>query len=146
MEKGEFLKTTVINCSNDITAGGMNANTFNVNDINTKISFNDDGVEYMKYENANVDANFYGLKVLSNLYTKHIYPESIKLPYNNKIAFIDTNGATDLDYYDDNYINITISDSIQRINQVIMGNGEHRFYNGSIDTASDGDLTLKMSI
>ena len=99
----------------------------------------------MKYENANVDANFYGLKVLSNLYTKHIYPKSIKLPYNNKIAFIDTNGATDLDYYDDNYINIAISDSIQRINQVIMGNGEHRFYNGSIDTASDGDLTLKMS-
>ena len=61
--RGEFistLKTTVINCSNDITAGGINANTFNVNDINTKISFNDDGVEYMKYENANVDANFYG--------------------------------------------------------------------------------------
>ena len=26
-----------------------------------------------------------------------------------------------------------------------MGNGEHRFYNGSIDTANDGDLTLKMS-
>ena len=66
------------------------------------------------------------------------------MTYNNKIAFIDTNGATDLDYYDDNYINITISDSIQRINQVIL-DGEHRFYNGSIDTASDGDLTLKMS-
>ena len=67
------------------------------------------------------------------------------MTYNNKISFIDTNGATDLDYYDDNYINITVADSIQRINQVIMGNGEHRFYNGSIDTASDGDLTLKMS-
>ena len=146
--KGEFnstLKTSVLNCSNDITAGGINANTFNINNINTKISFNDDSFEYMKYENANVDANFYGLKVLSNLYTKNIYPDGIKLPYNNKISFIDTNGATDLDYYDDNYINITISDSIQRINQVIMGNGEHRFYNGSIDTASDGDLTLKMS-
>ena len=146
--KGEFnstLKTTVINCSNDITAGGINANTFNINNKNTKISFNDDSFEYMKYENANVDANFYGLKVLSNLYTKNIYPDGIKLPYNNKISFIDTNGATDLDYYDDNYINITIDDSIQRINQVIMGNGEHRFYNGSIDTASDGDLTLKMS-
>ena len=146
--KGEFnstLKTSVLNCSNDITAGGINANTFNVNNINTKISFNDDTFEYMKYENANVDANFYGLKILSNLYTKDIFPESIKLTYNNKISFIDTNGATDLDYYDDNYINITVSDSIQRINQVIMENGEHRFYNGSIDTASDGDLTLKMS-
>ena len=98
----------------------------------------------MKYENPNVDANFYGLKVLSNLYTKDIYPESIKLTYNNKISFIDTNGATDLDYYNDNYINITIDEGIQRINQVIMGNGQHRFYCGSIDTANDGDLVLKM--
>ena len=146
--KGQFnstLKASLINCDNDITADGINANTFNVNNINTKISFNDDAFEYMKYENPNVDANFYGLKVLSNLYTKDIYPESIKLTYNNKISFIDTNGVTDLDYYDDNYINITIADTIQRINQVIMGNGEHRFYNGSIDTANDGDLTLKMS-
>ena len=145
--KGEFnstLKTSVLNCSNDITAGGINANTFNVNNINTKISLNDDTFEYMKYENPNVDANFYGLKIFSNLYTKDIYPEAIKMTYNNKIAFVDTNGAIDLDYYDDNYINITISDSIQRINQVIA-DGEHRFYNGSIDTASDGDLTLKMS-
>ena len=145
---GEFnstLKVSTFNCTNDITSGGLNTNTFNVNNINTKISFNDDGVEWMKYENANIDANFYGLKILSNLYTKNIYPDGIKLPYNNKISFIDTNGATDLDYYNDNYINITISDSIQRINQVIMDNGEHRFYNGSIDTADDGDLTLKMS-
>ena len=145
--KGEFnstLKTSVLNCSNDITAGGINANTFNVNNINTKISFNDDTFEYMKYENATVDANFYGLKVLSNLYTKSIIPDNIKMTYNNKIAFIDTNGATDLDYYDDNYINITIDEGIQRLNQV-MADGEHRFYNGSIDTPSDGDLTLKMS-
>ena len=27
----------------------------------------------MKYENANVDVNFYGLKVLSNLYTKKFF-------------------------------------------------------------------------
>ena len=145
---GEFvnsLKVAVLTSSGDVNAQGCNANTFNVNNTNTKISFNDDAFEYMKYENPNVDANFYGLKVLSNLYTKDIYPESIKLTYNNKISFIDTNGNVDLDYYDDNYINITIDEGIQRINQVIMGNGEHRFYNGSIDTASDGDLTLKMS-
>ena len=144
--KGEFnstLKTSVLNCSNDINAGGINVNTFNVNNINTKISFNDDTFEYMKYENANVDANFYGLKVLSNLYTKNIYPDGIKMTYNNKIAFIDTNGAIDLDYYDDNYINITIDEGIQRLNQV-MADGEHRFYNGSIDTANDGDLSLKI--
>ena len=73
---GEFnstLKVSTLNSTNDIKAGGINSNTFNVNLANTKISFNDDGVEYMKYENANVDANFYGLKVLSNLYTKNIY-------------------------------------------------------------------------
>ena len=98
----------------------------------------------MKYENPNVDANFCGLKVLSNLYTKDIYPDGIKMTYNNKIAFIDTNGATDLDYYDDNYINITIDEGIQRLNQVIMGNGQHRFYCGDIATPSDGDLVLKM--
>ena len=98
----------------------------------------------MKYENANVDANFYGLKVLSNLYTKNIFPDGIKMTYNNKISFIDTNGATDLDYYDDNYINITIAEGIQRLNQVIMGNGQHRFYCGDIATPSDGDLVLKM--
>ena len=144
--KGEFnstLKTSVLNCSNDITAGGINANTFNVNNINTKISFNDDTFEYMKYENANIDTNFYGLKVLSNLYTNNIYPDGIKMTYNNKIAFIDNNGATDLDYYDDNYINITIDEGIQRLNQVMV-DGEHRFYNGSIDTANDGDLSLKI--
>ena len=140
---GEFnstLKVSTFNCTNDISTGGVNTNTFNVNNINTKISFNDDTFEYMKYEHATVDANFYGLKVLSNLYTKSIIPDNIKMVYNNKISFIDTNGDVDGDYYDDNYINITISDSIQRINQVIA-DGEHRFYNGSIETANDGDLT-----
>ena len=144
---GEFnstLKVSTLNSTNDISSGGLNTNTFNVNVANTKISFNDDQFEYMKYENATVDANFYGLKVLSNLYTKSIIPDNIKMVYNNKISFIDTNGDVDGDYYDDNYINITISDSIQRINQVIA-DGEHRFYNGSIDTPTDGDLTLKMS-
>ena len=144
---GEFnstLKVSTFDCTNDISTGGVNTNTFNVNNINTKISFNDDTFEYMKYENATVDANFYGLKVLGNLYTKSIIPDNIKMVNNNKISFIDTNGATDGDYYNDNYINITISDSIQRINQVIA-DGEHRFYNGSIDTPTDGDLTLKMN-
>ena len=144
---GEFnssLKVSTFNCTNDNSTGGVNTNTFNVNNINTKISFNDDTCEYMKYENANVDANFYGLKVLSNLYTKSIIPDNIKMVYNNKISFIDNNGQIDGDYYDDNYINITISDNIQRLNQVIA-DGEHRFYNGSIDTPTDGDLTLKMN-
>ena len=86
-EFNSSLKVSTLNSTNDITSGGLNTNTFNVNNTNTKISFNDDTFEYMKYENSNVDATFNGLKVLSNLYTMDVYPQSIKLPYNNKIAF-----------------------------------------------------------
>ena len=139
------LRVSVLTSDGDVNCDGVNGNTFNVNNTNTKISFNDDAFEYMKYENSNVDATFYGLKVLSNLYTMDVYPQSIRLPYNNKIAFIDTDGATDGDYYNDNYINITIDGGIQRLNQVIMGNGEHRFYCGDIATADDGDLVMKLS-
>ena len=37
---GEFnssLKVSTFNCTNDISSGGVNTNTFNVNNINTKI-------------------------------------------------------------------------------------------------------------
>ena len=73
----------------------------------------------------------------------YVYPQSIKLPYDNKIAFIDTDN-TGNDYYYDNYVNITIDGGIQRLNQVLMGNGEHRFYCGDIATADGGDLVMKL--
>ena len=140
------VKVPVLDASSNIkTSQQVQTNTFNTSAINTKISFNDNDNEYMKYENSVVDATFNGLKVLDNLYTMDIYPQSIRLPYNNKISFIDTDGATDTDYYNDNYINITIDGGIQRINQVIMGNGEHRFYCGDIATADDADLVMKLS-
>ena len=140
------VKVPVLEASSNIkTTQQVQTNTFNTSAVNTKISFNDNDNEYMKYENSVVDATFNGLKVLDNLYTMDIYPQSIRLPYNNKISFIDTDGATDTDYYNDNYINITIDGGIQRINQVIMGNGEHRFYCGDITTADDGDLVMKLS-
>ena len=140
------VKVPMLDASSNIkTTQEVQTNTFNTSAINTKISFNDNENEYMKYENSVVDATFNGLKVLDNLYTMDIYPQSIRLPYNNKISFIDTNGATDTDYYNDNYINITIDGGIQRINQVIMANGEHRFYCGDIATADDGDLVMKLS-
>ena len=129
----------------DLDTSELLCNKINTSTLDTKISFYDGAFEYMKYENSNVDATFNGLKVLSNLYTMDIYPQAIKLPYNNKIAFIDTDGGTDGDYYNDNYINITIDGGIQRLNQVIMGNGEHRFYCGDIATADDGDLVMKLS-
>ena len=103
------VKVPVLDASSNIkTSQQVQTNTFNTSAINTKISFNDNDNEYMKYENSVVDATFNGLKVLDNLYTMDIYPQSIRLPYNNKISFIDTDGATDTDYYNDNYINITI--------------------------------------
>ena len=140
------VKVPVLEASSNIkTSQQVQTNTFNTSAVNTKISFNDNDNEYMKYENSVVDATFNGLKVLDNLYTMDIYPQSIRLPYNNKISFIDTDGATDTDYYNDNYINITIDGGIQRINQVIMANGEHRFYCGDIATANDGDLVMKLS-
>ena len=74
-----------------------------------------------------------------------IYPQSIKKKYHNRISFIDTDGATDGDYFNDNYMNITIDGGVQRLNQVIMGNGEHRFFCGDIATADDGDLVMKLS-
>ena len=140
------VKVPVLDASSNIkTTQQVQTNTFNTSAINTKVSFNDNDNEYMKYENSTVDAIFNGLKVLDNLYTMEIYPQSIKLPYNNKIAFLDTDGATDTDYYNDNYINLTINGGIQRINQVVIANGEHRFYCGDIATADDGDLVMKLS-
>lgn len=50
------LRVSVLTSDGDTNADGVNINTFNVNSTNTKISFNDDAFEYMKYENSNVDA------------------------------------------------------------------------------------------
>ena len=62
------MRVSVLTSDGDVNCGGVNANTFNVNVRNRKISFNDDSFEFMKYENSNVDATFNGLKVLSTLY------------------------------------------------------------------------------
>ena len=103
----------------------------------------------MTYENATVDAEYNGLKVADTLYTMDVIPNKIKMRYNNKIGFVayvdPIEGWTGGDQYEDNFINITIDNSIQKLNHVIMGNGEHRFYCGSIDTADDGDLVMKIS-
>ena len=87
------MRVSVLTSDGNVNCNRINTNTFNVKTIDNKISFNDNTFEYMKYENSTVDATFNGLKVLSNLYTMDVYPQSIKMPYNNKIAFIDTDGA-----------------------------------------------------
>ena len=60
-----------------------------------------------------------------------------------KISFQD---ETATDFYNNNYLNISISDSIPRLNYV-MGDadGEHRFYCGDALTVDDGDLVMKIS-
>ena len=72
------------------------------------------------------------------------YPQSVKLPNNNQISFIDTENQGD-DYYNQNYINKTTDGGIQKLNHVIMDNGKHRFFVGDIATADVGDLVMKFS-
>ena len=58
--KGEFnstLKASLINCSNDITAGGVNADTFNSNIISSDIIFKHSDSEYMRYSNSQSSLN-----------------------------------------------------------------------------------------
>ena len=46
---GEFnssLKVSIFNCSSDISSGGVNTNSSNVNLANTRISLKDDAFEY----------------------------------------------------------------------------------------------------
>ena len=129
----------------DMKTSTLKTNTFSSSQTNSKIAFSHNTFEYMKYEDLNDGETLRGLKILDTLFTLDLYPDAIKLPYNHKIAFIDADGDTDGNYYNDNFINITLEDSLQRLNHVVMENAEHRFYNGSIDKINDGDLTLKMS-
>ena len=80
---------------------------------------------------------------LDTLHSQDIIPSQIKMVYNNKISFQD---ETATDFFDNNYLNISISDSIPRLNYV-MGDadGEHRFYCGNVLTVDDGDLVMKIS-
>ena len=89
VEYMQFNNTNdAIELSKDINLGTstLQTNTFNDVNNNVKISFKSDTFEYMKYENSNVDATFRGLKILDNLCTLNIYPDSIRLPYNNKVS------------------------------------------------------------
>ena len=97
----------------------------------------------MKYEDVILNPTTQGLKILDTLHTQDIIPSQIKMVYNNKISFQD---ETATDIFDNNYLNISISDSIPRLNDV-MGDadGEHRFYCGDVATVDDGDLVMKIS-
>ena len=103
------------------------------------------GDEYMRYEDVALNASTQGIKVAKSLYTQDINPSQIKMTYNNKISFSDSDGGTDGDYFNDNYLMMSIADTIPRLNYVVIDGSEHRFYVGDIGTAFDGDMVMKLS-
>ena len=103
------------------------------------------GDEYMRYEDVALNASTQGIKVAKSLYTQDINPSQIKMTYNNKISFSDSDGGTDGDYFNDNYLMMSIADTIPRFNYVVIDGSEHRFYVGDIGTAFDGDMVMKLS-
>ena len=116
------------------------------NDDNTQAPrFTHLGDEYMRYEDVALNASTQGIKVAKSLYTQDINPTQIKMTYNTKISFTDSDGGTDGDYFNDNYLMMSIADTIPRLNYVVIDGSEHRFYVGDIGTAFDGDMVMKLS-
>ena len=99
----------------------------------------------MRYEDVALNASTQGIKVAKSLYTQDINPSQIKMTYNTKISFTDSDGGTDGDYFNDNYIMMSIADTIPRLNFVVIDGSEMRFYVGDIGTAFDGDMVMKLS-
>lgn len=98
----------------------------------------------MRYEDVILNPTTQGLKILDTLHTQDIVPTQIKMVYNQKISLFQD--ETTADIFDNNYLNITIADSIPRMNYVIGdADGEHHFYCGDVATADDGDLVMKIS-
>ena len=104
------------------------------------------GNEYMRYEDVALNASTQGIKMNASLYSQDINPTQIKMTYNTKISFTDSDGATDGDYFNDNYIMMSIADTIPRLNFVVIDGSEMRFYVGNTrDTVFDGDMVMKLS-
>ena len=99
----------------------------------------------MRYEDVALNASTQGIKVAKSLYTQDINPTQIKMTYNTKNSFTDSDGGTDGDYFNDNYVMMSIADTIPRLNYVVIDGSEHRFYVGDIGTAFDGDMVMKLS-
>ena len=134
---GVSLETT----ENVIAGQGFTGTVLRNNDGTQAPSFNHLGHVYMKYEDAFFNASAQGVKILDSLYTQDIIPSQIKMSYNQKISFTDSDGTTDGDYFDDNYIVMSIDNSIPKLNHVVLGGSEHRFYVGGMNP---GDLIMKM--
>ena len=103
------------------------------------------GNEYMRFEDVALNASTQGIKMNASLYSQDINPTQIKMTYNTKISFTRSDGATDGDYFNDNYIMMSIADTIPRLNFVVIDGSEMRFYVGDTGTAFDGDMVMKLS-
>ena len=60
------------------------------------------GNEYMRYEDVVLNSSTQGIKMNASLYSQDINPTQIKMTYNTKISFTDSDGASDGDYFNDN--------------------------------------------
>ena len=99
----------------------------------------------MRYEDVALNASTQGIKMNASLYSQDINPTQIKMTYNTKISFTDSDGGTDGDYFNDNYIMMSLADTIPRLNFVVIDGSEMRFYVGDRGTAFDGDMVMKLS-
>ena len=124
---------------------GFVGSLLNNTDPATAPKFTHLGDEYMRYEDVALNASTQGIKVAKSLWTQDINPSQIKMTYNNKISFTDSDGGTDGDYFNDNYLMMSIADTIPRLNYVVIDGSEHRLYVGDIGTAFDGDMVMKLS-
>ena len=70
----------------------------------------------MRFEDLALNASTQGIQMNASLYSQDINPTQIKMTYNTKISFTDSDGASDGDYFNDNYIMMSIADTIPRLN------------------------------
>ena len=124
---------------------GFVGSIYNNDDASQAPRFQHLQVEYMRYEDVALNASTQGIKMNASLYSQDINPTQIKMTYNTKISFTDSDGATDGDYFNDNYIMMSIADSIPRLNFVVIDGSEMRFYVGDTGTAFDGDMVMKLT-
>ena len=138
--------STLFECNRTVKAiEGFVGSLLNNDNASSAPIFQHLGDEYMRYEDVALNASTQGIKVAKSLYTQDINPTQIKMTYNTKISFTDSDGGTDSDYFNDNYLMMSIADTIPRLNYVVIDGSEHRFYVGDIGTAFDGDMVMKLS-
>ena len=99
----------------------------------------------MRYEDVAWNASTQGIKGPKSLWTWDINPTQIKMTYNAKFSFTDSDGGTDGDYFNESFIMMSIADILPRLKYVVIDGSEHCVYVGDINTIFDADMVLKLS-